>query len=866
MGAARGRAGAGLAAAGAGLAALAAGAGAAGWEFVGPRTYVQQGDPTLMSSASAVQQVVSVEQPGGAPGWLAATVNGGVWRTLDNPAAASAGAGPAWEPVTDGQPVTCASISALHASPVTPGLALAGCGPSTSSEMGPGVSVLNSGHWGGVMYTTDGGSTWAMFDYFPANYYVTAIQHLEETTLLVSARSHLYDEGKGGVWLCSVVLQGCERSFDKPVFGLEQGPGGLVAAAVAMDASTAVVVSRNGGLDWEDWTDGLSWPDGHLPFYPTVKFAGDGHLILGALTVDPTNWYSVGSALFWRALEEKGDASSSSPWTPLRGPVASLEDDGMPKDRMALLVDPDDSSVLYVAGNGERVAWRGRWADDTWENLLEDVGKAGEPHVDCRNFAWDEVTGNLLLVSDGGIFVREQPKTKGGAWLSANGNLAAMEFLSANLDPASGVWVGGAQDNCVQVGSTDGEQALGVLFGDGTATAVDYAGDGHKARFFGSTQFLGDLSVIYLDAGNSPRAVSLGVEQFFKTENPFPYFYHPMTLNRAEPTRLVTWADGTYNSPQPPGFYEFTVPHDFMPGRVEKLEEPRLLGVWPPFRNPYADPRSQGVYEIVVGSGGDPESLVAINSTHVVYRSGDDPAGKLHANHFAVGHPPFHQYVDFAVPVLPGVGTGVVGPVSHSKTVSLAVSHSDKNVLAVGGWPAGSGDWPTNSNRTTEVVLVSFDSGLTWSDMTRNLLAAVAPSPRARVSDLALVQKPCGCHMLLASTVNGVLGTMIGGMKPPETSPSECVGAAGKDEAKVWFRVGGYSGEGALPLVLAAGLQYNPEHDILTLATMGRGIWSLANVTHVEPPAVGGAQHPAPSRQRTALRGDRKSEESSPPF
>ena len=819
MGAGR-RAGAGLAAAGAGLAALAAGAGAAGWEFVGPRTYVQQGDAALMSSASAVQQVVSVEQPGGAPGWLAATVNGGIWRTLDNPAAASVGSGPAWEPVTDGQPVNCVSISALHASPVTPGLAIAGCGPSTSSEMGPGISVLNSGHWGGVMYTTDGGSSWAMFDYFPANYYVTAIQHLEETTLLVSARSHLYREGDGGVWLCSVILQGCERTFDKPVFGLEQGPGGLIAAAVAMDSSTAVVLTRNGGLDWEDWTGGISWPDGHLPFYPTVKFAGEGHLILGALTVDPNDRFSVGSALFWRALEED-DASSASSWTPLKGPVASLEDDGMPKDRMALLVDPDDPSVLYVAGNGERVAWRGRWADDTWENLLEDVGKAGLPHVDCRNFAWDEVTGNLLLVSDGGVFVREQPQTKGGAWLSANGNLAAMEFLSANLDPVSGVWVGGAQDNCVQVGSTNGQQALGVLFGDGTATAVDYGGSGHKARFFGSTQFLGDLSVIYLDAWNTPHAVLLGVERFFKKANPFPYFYHPMTLNRAEPTRLVTWADGSFaEGEQPPGFYEFNVPHDFMPGHVEKLEEPKLLGI------------SGGVYEIVAGSGSDPESLVGINNTHVVHRSGDDDPGVLHINRMPV---------NFAEPVLPGVGTEVVGPVSHSKTVSLAVSHSNKNVLAVGGWPS------VDNNTGDEVVLVSFDSGLSWSDVTRNLLAAVAPSPRARVSDLALVQKPCGCHMLLASTVNGVLGTIIG--KGPKPSASECAGTAGKDEAKVWFRVGGYSGEGALPLVLAAGLQYNPGHDILTLATMGRGIWSLANVTHVEPPAMGGGQ-------RTALRGD----------
>ena len=518
---------------------------------------------------------------------------------------------------------------------------------------------------------------------------------------------------------------------------------------------------RNGGLDWEDWTGDLQWPNGHLPFYPTVKFTGDGHLILGALTVDPQDRFSVGSALFWRALDGPGSdtvTDSSGVWTALRGPVASLEDDGMPKDRMALLVDPDDPQILYVAGNGERVAWRGKWADDTWESLLDDVGAAGEPHVDCRNFAWDEAAGNLLLMSDGGMFVREQPREKGGRWLSANGNIAAMEFLSANLDPATGVWVGGAQDNCVQVGSPGGGEALGVLFGDGTATAVDYGGAGRKARFFGSTQFLGDLSAILLDDNNSPRVVSLGVERFFPGAQAFPYFYHPMTLNRAQPQRLVTWANGSFaKGERPPGFYEFNVPDDFGPG--DQVSEPNLLGI------------VEGVYEIVAGSGGDPESLVGINSTHIMYRSSDDPKGSIRIRRMPV---------EFAEPVLPGLGREVVGPVSHSKTVSLAVSHTDKNVVAVGGWPS------VDNNTGDEKVLVSFDSGTTWTDVTRNLLAAVAPSPRARVSDLALVQKPCGCHMLLASTVNGVHGTMVG--KGPHAAPCSGVG----DGEKVWTRLGGY--------------------------------------------------------------------------
>ena len=140
---------------------------------------------------------------------------------------------------------------------------------------------------------------------------------------------------------------------------------------------------------------------------------------------DPTK---TGSGLFWRDT-----AGAATEWAPIPQPSQSLDDDNMPKDRMALLVDPDDSGLLYVAGNGGQVVWRGRWREDdpAWEDMLQDVAEGtGLPHVDCRNFAWDAETGSLVLVSDGGVFVRSSPKEKGGSWVSGNGDLAAMELVS----------------------------------------------------------------------------------------------------------------------------------------------------------------------------------------------------------------------------------------------------------------------------------------------------------------------------------------------------------------------------------------------------------------------------------------------------
>jgi hypothetical protein len=128
-----------------------------GWEFAGPSTYVnhQLMGHTSLSSAAAIQNVVQ----GANSTWFIGSVNGGVWRTssLDSRKIQ-------WHNVLDGQPVTCSSISALHA---TSTRIYAACGGSTSSEQGTNWNVVNSGDWSGVMVSSDkNGDTWQMLDSF----------------------------------------------------------------------------------------------------------------------------------------------------------------------------------------------------------------------------------------------------------------------------------------------------------------------------------------------------------------------------------------------------------------------------------------------------------------------------------------------------------------------------------------------------------------------------------------------------------------------------------------------------------------------------------------------------------------------------
>jgi len=75
---------------------------------------------------------------GSGDNWFVATVNGGVWKTTN-----LGDEVPSWRPVLDGQPVRCSSISSIAV--FGEGMVLAGCGGSTSSEMGLDWNVVNSG-------------------------------------------------------------------------------------------------------------------------------------------------------------------------------------------------------------------------------------------------------------------------------------------------------------------------------------------------------------------------------------------------------------------------------------------------------------------------------------------------------------------------------------------------------------------------------------------------------------------------------------------------------------------------------------------------------------------------------------------------
>jgi len=771
----------------------------ANWEHVGPGGYADQDDPTKMVSAGAAQAAVQV----GNSSWLIAHSNGGIWATSD----VLAKPGPHWKQVLDGQPVSCTSMSAMESKgPIV----LAGCGASTSSEMGTDWNVYNTGDWGGVMISRDAGVTWGMTN-FPPNFFITAFVLHSEMSFVVAARSHFYNRSDGGVWATSDGGHTWKQTLGLPVYDLTLEPSsGIVLAALPwIGDSSSVLASASGGTspDWKKFTNGVTW-DGRTPFYPTFAL-GTSNIFVGALTVNPANLSDTASVVFYRAVSELTGPSGHG-WQRVAGQPMRLDRDAMPKDRMALFVNPDDEDVLFVAGNADALTWRVNWRTGKW---IESFGKkdtmdGSSPHGDCRRYFWEPQSKGLIMLSDGGAFIRESPNQQGGKWRSLAGDTGAMELVCADWDPVGRRWVGGAQDNDVQVApinTTSTGRAIGVVGGDGSVTAVDAIAD--PPRLWGATQLLGNIADDDkptegdLSDEDDDDCTNFGFYQGNKftcvrlldwfTVDQFRYFVQPFALHTQDPTQVFVFVSS--NKTTPGGIYKLDVPYT-MKGS-DDLASPKL------------EVHADGLQMLVVGGAtkgkSDPSVLVAMNHSHLLHRSSVS-GGELMTRRLPQT---FAEPIGF--PAYPTSSSYTLGPISHDRTVSMAVSPSDSSHVAVSGWTS------LTRNDGSESIWASTDAGATFEDVTYNLRVATGTIGQVRPSALLLVpgstqRSDDAPHAtLLVGTVSGVF----------VLDPDE----------KQWVRFGDCT---SFPLVLVAGLSYQKLSDTVVAATMGRGVYVIHGASH----------------------------------
>jgi len=332
------------------------------------------------------------------------------------------------------------------------------------------------------------------------------------------------------------------------------------------------------------------------------------------------------------------------------------------------------------------------------------------------------------------------------------------------------------------------------------------------SRLFGATQFLGlgaddddeaetsaKLGIVHGDCegafcfiqgtpGVDQIAVNLPLDEWGFRNSAFPYFVADFHLNSQNTSQVLFWARAFPQKPESKsGWYMIEIPENARSSR--DIKEPQLV----------LSSGEATIFSFTVGGTTAGESdhslIVGVNNTHLHHRT---KGGSIKLRKLPV---------KFATPVQlhdDAHGDPILGPITHGKTVFLAVSPSDSGVLAVTGW--------TNikDNSGTAGIWLSRDAGETWKNVVGNLVEATGTVGQPRPSGIHFVDFPeLNSSALLTGTVSGVFVSWIDG-----------------DHVGRWSRLGTCS---SLPLVLVMGISYEPYSDVLLASTYGRGVYILKN-------------------------------------
>ena len=365
-------------------------------------------------------------------------------------------------------------------------------------------------------------------------------------------------------------------------------------AAVAFEATHSVVRSLDGGATWTSFAEGVDWA-GRVPFYPALSLTAQMAFV-GALTVKRV----PGDAQRMQTDTSGAVFIATSPMPRPRGSLCRTRRASTTTacPRIAWRCSPTPMSPSSCTSQATRgTTPTANFAAGQWIDLKGPDGPSR--HSDDRNYAWDPTVkgGRLVLVSDGGVSVRDSPRAS-APWRSANGDMGTMEMLAASYDPVGDRWIACAQDNSCMLspsGAKPTDVAVTVVGGDGTVTAVDVHAS--SPRLFGGVQSFGtddDEEEEEGDEGEksaSPAAgysglrfvqgdniVDVPVPSYFEPRQ-MPYFVQPFALNAIEPTKVLLWANSTQDGTGKAGVYEFSVPYGITKG--SQIGKPSLVASTP---------------------------------------------------------------------------------------------------------------------------------------------------------------------------------------------------------------------------------------------------------------------------------------------
>jgi hypothetical protein len=503
---------------------------------------------------------------------LAATIDGGIWRTTD-----FEDASPFWTPLTDNFPSL--AIGDIKFSPLdaTGNTLYAGLG-NISNDLGDSNPVA------GVLKTTDGGNHWTQLGQTILN--GLTIQEIIPTTLI--------SPGGGQVVLAATRNNaGLFRSADSGVTWTQiSGTGGLPTGAtnslvadsanpmrfyVALPAQFSNgVVTRNGGVFRSD-DGGVTWTN------VSTGIAG----INGAIEVKLAVHNSAGNNVVYAAtLDATFDAMGNVQTTPFQGVSRSTNQGGtwalvggaLPNTNpgaqarnFSLVADPVDPNISFVSGdrgtmnNAGDVFRVNAGGGGSYTSVANGGANNTAPHPDSRSMTFDTTGANRVLVlsNDGGIYRLAFPNGGGAtAWNYAGGDIRPTEFFAVAYDSINGVIFGGAQDNSTpEQNSPSNFTWKDNTGGDGEEVGVDNTSNPNHSIRYTNDQNLGNFTKETYDNTNTlvntthPGLVvnGTGGQNIAQVEanavtGGQPPFFTPWVLNAADPTRIMFGTNFLYES------------------------------------------------------------------------------------------------------------------------------------------------------------------------------------------------------------------------------------------------------------------------------------------------------------------------------
>jgi autotransporter-associated beta strand protein len=789
-----------------------------------------QGDPVYGAINAVAQSPVDPNT------YWVATVSGGIWKTSDG--------GKTWKATTDGQASLAIGAITVDTADPTGKTLYAATGDYSAGfyHFSPQTALLKS---------TDGGNSWTSMALtgLPNRYLAGGAQldpsaPYDPSIKTIIAMGNVILLAAGGSTATYFNSGGLYRSTDggatfTPVSDFKTEVSSLISTTINNQTvllaarngfgdhnATAVLYSTDSGASWTPLLgpnttvhsthtvnpDSVAFNGGDDVINMKVASGVGGSLFVAvakqntAGTYDPiglfyTPQFTPGTAPTWYNISEPqyfaSGASCSSGCT--------LEGNPQAATHFALIADPNQKGVAYIAGSGlfnqsitglaslnevstiVRVNYDPNTQVATYTPIVfPTVGSA--PHPDTRQLVFNS-QGNLLTTDDGGIYSLTNPATSTGTWSALGGVAAdgspirAIESYSAVMDPKTGRLGFAAQDNGTGFSPVASLSQFaqkgawqGVISGDGFSVAVNSktsgpsilyatADDSRLARVFSNQN---------LSASSPPTLLDIQVNNTgnnyysYETSGPVGIV---VAVNAVDPTKLLFRAGNLYT---------WTDPGTALSDHIDVTNI------------------SNGT---IFGSGAWAEKIA--------YGTQDAPDAIL------AGGP------------LAGGGYGVF--LRTQEQVNL------------GQTTVGSTNLLSSFNSTNDPMGVLFDpstehkffivdtvNAYRTSDTGQTLSTLTLPTHFQHPTSLGYIADGSG------NAVNGVRALLVGGITDGTSSQSTIISTLDPFATNVqWMNVAT-----GLPNVAVMGLNYYPDIDTLVAATYGRGVYTLYDVTSYFPTAT----------------------------